>query len=128
MARQAVLTLGEEFACQPRDLHVALGPCIGRCCFEVGPEVAELFAAALPAAHACGVILQVPGGKAHVDLRLFQRMQFEAAGVPSEQIDSSPSCTVCDAEGRFYSFRRDGRKTGQAVGFVVRVPERGVIG
>ena len=48
LSRIAVKTLGRmrmEFGTQPRDVIVAIGPAIGRCCYEVGPEVAQAFAA-----------------------------------------------------------------------------------
>ena len=120
MAGQGVRAMAEQFGCRPRDLRVALGPCIGPCCFEVGPEVAAAFLAALPAALGSGVIHAVPGRKAHIDLRRFQRLELEAAGVLPESIDASTACTFCDPAGRFFSFRRAGRATGQLVGFVVR--------
>ena len=39
IAYKAVLRMQEEFGCAPEDIRAAIGPCIGRCCFEVGPEV-----------------------------------------------------------------------------------------
>jgi YfiH family protein len=118
MAAAGVRSLAAQFGCRPRDLRVALGPCIGACCFEVGPEVTAAFLAARPAAREDGVILSAPGRKDRIDLRRFQRLQLEAAGVPPENIDVSPDCTCCDPGGRFFSFRRAGRATGQMVGFI----------
>lgn len=121
MARAGVESLQREFGCDPEELHVALGPCIGRCCFEVGPEVVEAFVKAMPNAHAAGVIHVELGAKPHIDLRRFQRLQLEAAGVLPENIDASDACTLCDPEGRFFSYRKAGRATGQSIGFIVRV-------
>jgi YfiH family protein len=121
MARAGVETLRREFGCEPEHVRVALGPCIGRCCFEVGPEVVNAFVQAMPDAVARGVVDVMVGAKPHIDLRRFQRLQLQAAGIPPENIDASTACTLCDAEGRFYSFRRDGRATGQSIGFIVRV-------
>ena len=118
MASAGVQAMVSGFGCRPRDLRVALGPCIGPCCFEVGPEVVEAFRAERAAK--VGVILSPPGKKAHIDLRRFQRAQLEAAGVPSENIGASTDCTFCDPAGRFFSFRRAGRATGQLVGFIVK--------
>jgi hypothetical protein len=98
-----------------------MGPCIGACCFEVGPEVAAAFLAAMPAAREASVILSAAGRKDRIDLRRFQRLQFEAAGVSPENIDACTDCTHCDPRGRFFSFRRAGRATGQLVGFIARV-------
>ncbi|MBN2574039.1 MAG: peptidoglycan editing factor PgeF [Deltaproteobacteria bacterium] len=120
MAVEAVQTMRAHFGCQPSDLRVALGPCIGACCFAVGPEVVAAFASAMPAARDNGVIVSPTGTQEHIDLRRFQRLQFEAAGVPPENIDVSADCTFCDPRGRFFSYRRAGRATGQSVGFVVR--------
>jgi YfiH family protein len=114
MARQGVRAMAEQSGCRPGDLRVALGPCIGPCCFE--------FLAAMPAAGDNGVIVSRLGRKPHIDLRRFQRLDLEAVGVPSENIDASAECTFCDPADRFFSFRRAGRATGQMVGFIARVP------
>jgi len=120
MARAGVAALVSQFGCQSSDLRVALGPCIGPCCFEVGAEVEDAFVAAMPAARHNGVIVSAPGRKAHIDLRAFQALQLEVAGVLREHIDASPDCTLCDPGRRFFSYRGAGRATGQSVGFVVR--------
>jgi len=120
MAAQGVRSLTAQFGCRPRDLCVAIGPCIGACCFEVGPEVTAAFLAARPAARKDGVILSASANQDRIDLRRFQRLQLEAAGVPPENIEVSTECTYCDSRRRFFSFRRAGRATGQLVGFIVR--------
>jgi YfiH family protein len=117
----AVRALAAEFGARPEDLRVALGPAIGPCCFEVGPEVVEAVEAAVPGARE-EVILEPPsggGGKAHVDLKRASRLLLEAVGVPPSSIDAGPECTACD-RARFFSFRRDGSQTGQHLGFIAR--------
>lgn len=121
MAGAGVRHMIGEFGCDPAELHVALGPCIGVCCFEVGPEVVTAFLDAMPAAEHNGVILARPGCRPRIDLRRFQRLQIEAEGVPRENIEASTDCTHCDPSRRFFSYRRAGRATGQMVGFVTRV-------
>jgi hypothetical protein len=120
MAAAGVRHLVAQHGCRPSELCVALGPCIGACCFEVGPEVVAAFAAAMPAAAENGVIRPVPDGKPHIDLRRYQRLELAAAGVLPEHIDASTDCTTCDPRGRFFSYRRSGRATGQLVGFIGR--------
>jgi len=128
MAGQGVRDMVTRFGCRARDLRVALGPCIGPCCFEVGPEVAEDFGAAVSGAGESGVILSAPGKKSRIDLRRFQRAQLEATGVQPQNIDASDDCTFCDARGRFFSFRRAGRATGQMVGFIARATTQDMSG
>jgi YfiH family protein len=120
MARTGVETLISQFGCRPEDLHVALSPCIGACCFEVGREVKEAFVAVVAAARHNGVLVGSLRRKARIDLRGYQTWQLEAAGVLRGHIDANTDCTLCDADGRFYSFRGAGRATGQSVGFIVR--------
>ena len=42
-----------EFGTRPQDVIAALGPGIGQCCLEVGPEVVAEFAAKFPEAGEC---------------------------------------------------------------------------
>ncbi|MBK7537947.1 MAG: peptidoglycan editing factor PgeF [Myxococcales bacterium] len=97
-----------------RDLRVALGPSIGACCFEVGPEVVAEFHAAFGALP--GMVVAGPH-KDHLDLRVVTRHVLEKAGVSPEHIDSAPPCTRCTPD-RFYSYRRDGKAGGVLMGFI----------
>jgi YfiH family protein len=118
----AVRAMTAEFGARPGDLRVALGPAIGPCCFEVGPEVVAAFEALVPGARARGIVLpsaRGAAGKANVDLKAANRLLLERVGVAPESIDAGPECTHCD-RARFYSFRRDGNATGQLMGVVGR--------
>jgi len=83
----------------------AIGPGIGRCCFEVGPEVLEAFAP-LGDGIAAGRMLDLP----EVARRLLAQ-----AGV--ERIESAGLCTCCEPE-LFFSHRRDAGRTGRQAGLV----------
>lgn len=113
VARNVVARM-EELGASPAAIRVALGPCIGPCCFEVGPEVVAEFEAAFPGAD--GIVVPGPR-KQHVDLRRALRRQLEAAGVTPVHIDDRPPCTRCESE-RFFSYRRDGREGGVHMGFI----------
>jgi polyphenol oxidase len=119
VAPAGVETLARGFGCRPEDLRVALGPCIGPCCFDVGLQVVAAFETAWPGARAAGVVVETAGFQPRVDLRRCLRLQFQEAGVLPENIEVSSDCTHCDPAGRFYSFRRFGRLTGQLAGFIV---------
>lgn len=95
-------------------IRVALGPSIGPCCFEVGPEVVAAFRDAL--GDVPGLVVAGPH-KDHIDLRVASRTILERAGVAPDHIDDRPPCTRCEPE-RFFSYRRDGRAGGIHMSFI----------
>ncbi|HWG57775.1 MAG TPA: peptidoglycan editing factor PgeF [Candidatus Acidoferrales bacterium] len=134
LARIAAKTIGRmrmEFGTKPADVLAALGPGVGRCCFEVGAEVAKEFAAQFPEARqwfdgpfdalASGendpnwlpwLTMMPPGHpppapRAHLDLIAANRAILEAAGVPAANISASGYCTACRTD-LFFSYRREG--------------------
>jgi polyphenol oxidase len=92
-----------EFDARPT---AVIGPGIGRCCFEVGPEVMEAFADVVGAAD--GRML---------DLRMVAEARLRAAGV--ERVEHVDLCTHC-RDDLFFSHRRDGGVTGRQCGIVWR--------
>jgi YfiH family protein len=105
-----------ELGARPGRIAVALGPSIGPCCFEVGPEVVAAFRAAL--GDLPGMVVRPAGAaKDHIDLRVATRALLERLGVEAEQIDGDPPCTACDP-ARFFSYRREGIAGGVHMGFI----------
>ena len=101
-APAAVNVLRDEFGSRPENLVVAIGPSIGVCCYEVGTELVDAFAAA---GHERYLIQRwfdsAPpprGSRARNPLRLdvagANRDQLVLAGVPEEQIHLSGLCTA----------------------------------
>ena len=111
-----------ELGARADRIRVALGPSIGPCCFEVGPEVVAEFRAAFVAAggEPTGLVVAGPR-KDHISLRVANRTIAERAGVRPEHIDDRPPCTKCESD-RFFSYRRDGRDGGMHMGFIGLVP------
>lgn len=103
-----------ELGANPDRIRAALGPSIGPCCFEVGPEVVDEFRAAF--GDVPGMVVRGPN-KDHIDLRIASRAVLERAGVRPENIDTDPPCTRCEAD-RFFSYRRDGREGGVHMAFI----------
>jgi copper oxidase (laccase) domain-containing protein len=104
----------QELGARPDRIRVALGPSIGPCCFEVGPEVVDAFRAAF--GEVPGMIVPGPR-KDHIDLRVAMRAELERAGVHPERVDDRPPCTRCEPD-RFFSYRRDGQGGGVHMGFI----------
>ena len=90
-----------------QDVRAWIGPCIGPCHYEVGPEVPELVARAAPHAPA---FTRTTDGTTRFDLRAAARWLLEDAGATVADADDPP-CTWCDE--RFFSHRRDGGTTGR---------------
>ena len=109
-----VVTRMTELGAVPARIRVALGPSIGPCCFEVGPEVVAEFTAAF--GDVPGMVVDGPN-KQHIDLRVAMRYVLERAGIAPDHIDDRPPCTRCEGD-RFFSYRRDGREGGVHMGFI----------
>ncbi|HDZ49423.1 hypothetical protein LCGC14_0265920 [marine sediment metagenome] len=93
----------------PDDILVWLGPAISNAQFEVGPEVYGAFVAVHPDTAEAFDHSPYRLGHYMADLYRLARFRLEALGV--NQISGGHFCTAC--ESRFYSYRRDGGKTGR---------------
>lgn len=97
-----------RFACRPERIRAGIGPSIGKCCFEVGKEVAGVFEDSF-----VGTVLPGRSGqKCHVDLWEANRRQLLQSGLVDSHIEIAGMCTVCHPD-RFFSYRRDGRAAGR---------------
>lgn len=104
-----------------------IGPCIGPCCYEVGPEVPAAFAARHPGAPDFSVAAGYGRpGICRFDLRAAAAHALATAGATVAGSLDVP-CTMCDP--RFFSHRRDGRPgpTGRQA-LVTWVPAQGTAG
>jgi YfiH family protein len=106
---RAIEEMAKKFASHPEALHLAIGPGIGKCCYEVGPEVAAEFAEYDRGL--CNLTQPV-----HLDLGEISRLQALDLGVPSGQIYVAGICTMCDRD--FHSFRRDKQSAGRMLSVV----------
>ena len=109
IVRHAIEHMRREFGSAPDAMHAALGPAIGPCCYEVGPDVAGYF----PQDR-----LDQAGrdGRARVDLVGANRRQLLAAGVPAAHIYTAGLCTMC-LPAQFHSYRRDKQAAGRMFSF-----------
>jgi hypothetical protein len=143
LSRIVAKTLGcmrMSFGSQPKDIIAVLGPAIGRCCYEVGPEVAQAFAGQFPQAREWfdGPIDQLATGEepnpfkwlsmlppghdpppptVQLDLLAANRWQLMDAGVPEKQILLSDLCTACRTD-LLFSYRREAGRTGRMMSVI----------
>ena len=105
IVKAAVGAMAQRFGTAAEDLHAAIGPGIGVCCYEVGPEVMAQFAGQ---------------GRGHLDLEAENRRQLEESGVTARRIYASHLCTMCREE--FHSFRRDREAAGRLYSYIGVAP------
>jgi YfiH family protein len=99
------------------DIHVAIGPGIGVCCYEVNTWVHRAF-------------MKYGRGTArlsnHANLKHIARLQLQHAGIAMENIHDVDICTMCAPRSLFHSHRRDyggdPKDTGRQASAVWRVP------
>ena len=118
----AIEAMTREFGTRPEDLVAAIGPAIGPCCYEVGTELVDAFAAAgherylidrwfislpprrgEPRSAVPGLRLDVPGSN---------RDQLILAGVPEDRIHVSGLCTAMHLDV-LTSYRAEKEKAGR---------------
>jgi YfiH family protein len=107
---KTVRAMGEQFGTSPEDLVIAIGPGIGACCFEVGPEVATQFSALFPERGDLNRRTKID--LVETNLRLLGRNDGSV-----RQIATSGLCTCCQAE-LFHSYRRDREQAGRMVSVI----------
>lgn len=101
---------------EPRDIRVAIGPCICGACYEVDEE----FAGRFETRFGSGVRMPVTSGhKPHVDLRAAAITELQRCGIYTTGISDSGVCSRCD--GRLFSARRQGVRSGRIATVVKRV-------
>ena len=88
-----------------------LGPAIGRCCYEVGDDVA----ARVATASETSVIAPGHGPRPHLDLHAAVGCQLRRAGV--ERLAAVADCTRCAADS-LWSYRREGPGAGRNLAFI----------
>jgi YfiH family protein len=110
IAPKAVEAMTLEFGTRPEDLEIAIGPGIGLCCFEVGPEVAGQFRAFFPERNDLD-------RRAKLDLVETVCRQLRRNGVGMGQISTSGLCSCCRPE-LFESYRRDRESAGRMIAAV----------
>ena len=108
-AGSAVRTMIKVGRGSPADLSAYIGPSIGRCCYEVGPEVWERFAERWPASVDPAAR---PGNRRLLDLWAAIRATLIEAGLAAERIHCAETCTAHNRD-RFFSHRGDRGRSGR---------------
>jgi hypothetical protein len=109
-AGATVQAMVDQLGCRPQDIIAVIGPAIGPCCYEVGPEV---MTAANRAFEEAASLFHRPNGtteRAYFNMWEANRRQLAASGV--EQIIQTELCTACRTD-LFFSHRAEQGRTGR---------------
>jgi len=134
-ATAAVEALTREFGARPENLIAAIGPSIGACCYEVGSDVVDAFAAAGHARHLIDRWFSVGdrgsgirdrgsgiGDRTsflYLDLAGANRDQLVLAGVPEARIHDCGLCTAMHLDV-LTSYRAEKDQAGRIAGAIRR--------
>jgi len=134
IAEKVVGRMRMIFGTEPANILAALGPGIGQCCFEVGPDVVKEYASQFTPAREWfeGPFDQLTSGedpnplpwlnmrppghqppepRAYLDLHAANRFILESAGVPARNITAIDLCTASRTD-LLFSYRRE-KPTGR---------------
>ncbi len=115
MIQKVVQGLEIHFGCDSSNVQVAMGPCIGKDCYEVGCDVRQEF-------ESNGLTLETfhphpfHKGKYSLDLKRANRLQLLDMGVNESNIFAVDLCTHCEDD--LLSYRRDKRNSGRMLSFI----------
>ena len=90
----------------PSEIKAVLGPSIGKCCFEIGSDVAQYFSKEN--------LSSEKGSKFKLDLKNEIFSELINLGLAMKNIYLDTHCTFCDKE-KFFSYRREGIDSGRMV-------------
>lgn len=118
VAGAAVEALEREFGSRPDDLVVAIGPAIGPCCYEVGPDVVDAFAAAGHQRYLIDRWFVTPREqRMRLDVPGANRDQLILAGVRAENIHAAGLCTAMRLD-ILTSYRAEKAQAGRIAGVI----------
>ena len=107
LVRKTALEMQRHFGTDPHDLHCAIGPAIGQCCFETDDDVPQALRAALGSD--ADAFMERRGSKWHIDLKAINAHWLQRLGVASVEI--CDLCTACRTD-LFWSHRKMGQARG----------------
>ncbi len=112
----AVAAMEKNFGSRPCDILAAIGPAIGKCCFETDSDVPDAMLAsfgdsALP-------YITTYGERFNVDLAGLNACALIESGIPDENITMADECTCCNSD-LYWSHRKTGGVRGAMMALIM---------
>jgi len=116
ISAKVVRLMQNQYGSRPSALLAAIGPSIGRCCYEIEEAAADSFRRQK---HAGDFLSQgARRGRWMLDLVEVNRRQVLDCGIPEANIETAGLCTVC-RQDIFFSHRGSGGVTGRQINFMM---------
>ncbi len=106
----SINTLFSTFALRPQNFFVVIGPGLQKECFEVRSDVSMYFPIKYLGKHS-------DPGKKFLDLSGYVKYILLNLGIPEDQVEQHPDCTMCKTD-LYYSYRRDKERSGRMIGLI----------
>ena len=103
IAQKCVDMLCREYDVKPENIRVAIGPCIHKCCYEVGEDFLQSVSEALGHKVAEKFVMRDGDGLV-CDLVALNRYLLIDCGISPENIDVIDECTCCNPD-KYFSHR-----------------------
>jgi len=115
VVQKVIQRMKDDYGCHPASLLVALGPCIGHECYEVGEDVYQSFE---QEGLSTEFFRNHPLRRRQYlfDLKGANISQMVSAGVDEKNVFSTDICTHCHQS--LPSFRRDKDRAGRTLSFI----------
>ena len=111
IALHTVGAMENGFGSSPHNIIVGMGPSIGPCCYEVGPEVISHVKSAFSPSKEY-LVKESKDGKGYLDLWRANLDQLLRAGIQRKNIEMAMKCT-CHNPDLFFSYRHQKGGTGR---------------
>ncbi len=103
IAQATVEAMMQNYGSSPKNIHVGIGPSIGKCCYEVGDEVCQSVIETYGTDKEF-LITNSATHRKHFDLWYANKYQLTEIGIPHGNIEISNICTLCHKD-IFFSAR-----------------------
>lgn len=111
VVQNTVKMLKEKFNCSTLDILVGIGPSIGPCCYEVGPEIISQIDRVFHNKKEY-IYNETQSGTGYFDLWETNKIQLMQIGIPERNIEIAKICTCCN-HILFFSYRHQRGETGR---------------
>ncbi|HEY4695866.1 MAG TPA: peptidoglycan editing factor PgeF [Candidatus Hydromicrobium sp.] len=112
LVTKVILYMKKGFGSKNKDIFVAFGPSIRKCCYKIDNQVLKKFTDKF----GYGNFFIKKNNDIFLDLININYMQLKKSGISEENISDCGECTYCDQD--FFSYRRN-KVTGRQAGIAI---------